>query len=221
VKDALRQQVLASKAADVMYDRANKVDNVIGSGAGLDEMPSDLGLAGVAGTLDAQGNTADGTPAPIPGPSELKAAMIKAASRLKLIVRLGSLTEGIDLEAARAKGVRISVQPVVGAIFVAEHLIMMILAVLKHLGRSLAVADSASSELPVRRTDENTFAFNWLGFNDIGGLYDKTVAILGMGEIGVELARRPPFAHRREGDDAQILTLAHEFAIGHGRIRVG
>jgi peptidyl-prolyl cis-trans isomerase D len=79
VKDALRQQVLASKAADVMYDRANKVDNVIGSGAGLDEMPSDLGLAGVAGTLDAQGNTADGTPAPIPGPSELKAAMIKAA----------------------------------------------------------------------------------------------------------------------------------------------
>ena len=62
-----------------MYDRANKVDNVLGTGASLDEMPSDLGLAGVAGTLDAEGNTADGTPAPIPGPAELKAAMIKAA----------------------------------------------------------------------------------------------------------------------------------------------
>jgi peptidyl-prolyl cis-trans isomerase D len=79
VKDALREQVLTSKAADLMYDRANKVDNVIGSGAGLDEMPSDLGLAGLAGTLDAQGNTADGTPAPIPGAAELKAALIKAA----------------------------------------------------------------------------------------------------------------------------------------------
>ena len=67
VKDVLRDQVLAAKAADLMYDRANKVDNVLGSGAGLDEMPSDLGLVGVAGTLDAQGNTADGTPAPIPG----------------------------------------------------------------------------------------------------------------------------------------------------------
>ena len=53
-------QVLAAKAADLMYDRANKVDNVLGSGAGLDEMPSDLGLVGVAGTLDAEGNTADG-----------------------------------------------------------------------------------------------------------------------------------------------------------------
>jgi peptidyl-prolyl cis-trans isomerase D len=79
VKDELRDQVLTSKAADLMYDRANKVDNVIGSGAGLDEMPSDLGLAGVAGTLDAAGNTKDGTPAPIPGPAELKSALIKAA----------------------------------------------------------------------------------------------------------------------------------------------
>jgi peptidyl-prolyl cis-trans isomerase D len=79
VKDELREQVLASKAADLMYDRANKVDNVLGSGAGLDEMPSDLGLVGVAGTLDAQGNTKDGTAAPIPGPAELKTALIKAA----------------------------------------------------------------------------------------------------------------------------------------------
>jgi peptidyl-prolyl cis-trans isomerase D len=79
VKDALREQVLTNKAADLMYDRANKVDNVLGSGASLDEMPSDLGLVGVAGTLDSEGNTADGTPAPIPGPAELKAALIKAA----------------------------------------------------------------------------------------------------------------------------------------------
>ncbi len=79
VKDKLRNELLASKAADLMYDRANKVDNILGTGASLDEMPSDLGLVGVAGTLDAQGNTADGTPAPIPGPAELKAAMIKAA----------------------------------------------------------------------------------------------------------------------------------------------
>jgi peptidyl-prolyl cis-trans isomerase D len=79
VKDALRGEVLAAKAVDLMYDRANKVDNVLGSGAGLDEMPGDLGLVGVAGTLDAEGNTADGTPAPVPGAAELKAALIKAA----------------------------------------------------------------------------------------------------------------------------------------------
>ncbi len=79
VKDELRNQILTAKATDLMYDRANKVDNVLGSGAGLDEMPSDLGLAGVAGTLDANGNTKDGVPAPIPGPVELKNALVKAA----------------------------------------------------------------------------------------------------------------------------------------------
>ena len=79
VKDQLRNEVLASKAADLMYDRANKVDNILGTGAGLDQMPDDLGLIGVAGTLDAQGNTPAGAPAPIPGPAELKSAIIKAA----------------------------------------------------------------------------------------------------------------------------------------------
>lgn len=79
VKDELRKQVLAHKAADMMYDRANKVDNVLGTGAGLDQMPSDLGLVGITGTLDEKGNTAAGTPAPIPGSPELKAALIKAA----------------------------------------------------------------------------------------------------------------------------------------------
>jgi len=79
VKDSLRARVLAGKAADVIYDRANKIDQLLGNGASLDEMPGDLGLAGVAGTLDANGDTQDGTPAPIPGPPELKAAIIAAA----------------------------------------------------------------------------------------------------------------------------------------------
>jgi peptidyl-prolyl cis-trans isomerase D len=79
VKAEVRSQLLAAKAAELMYDRANKVDNVLGSGAGIDEIPSDLGLAGVAGTLNAEGNTKDGMPAPIPGPAELRSALIKAA----------------------------------------------------------------------------------------------------------------------------------------------
>jgi peptidyl-prolyl cis-trans isomerase D len=79
VKDLLRNQILAAKAADMMYDRANKIDNLLGTGANLDQMPDNLGLVGVAGTLDAQGNTQEGTPAPIPGPPELRSALIKAA----------------------------------------------------------------------------------------------------------------------------------------------
>ncbi len=79
VKQALRNRMLAEKATDLMYDRANKIDNLLGNGTSLDQMPGDLGLAGVAGTLDAKGNTKDGTPAPIPGAPELKAALVAAA----------------------------------------------------------------------------------------------------------------------------------------------
>ncbi len=78
-KDALRNRLLAEKATDLIYDRANKIDNLLGNGTSLDQMPGDLGLAGVAGTLDAKGNTKDGVPAPIPGPPELKAALVAAA----------------------------------------------------------------------------------------------------------------------------------------------
>jgi len=83
VKDELRDKLLAERAADLMYDRANKLDNVLASGASLDETPADLGLAAIAGTLDAEGKTADGTPAPIPGPPELRSAIAAAAFQLK------------------------------------------------------------------------------------------------------------------------------------------
>jgi peptidyl-prolyl cis-trans isomerase D len=78
-RDSLRARVLASKAADVIYDRANKIDQLLGNGTPLEDRPGDLGLAAVTGTLDAQGNTPDGGPAPIPGAPELKAAIISAA----------------------------------------------------------------------------------------------------------------------------------------------
>jgi peptidyl-prolyl cis-trans isomerase D len=79
VKDALRNRLLAEKATDLMYDRANKIDNLLGNGTSLDQMTGDLGLAGIAGTLDAKGDTKDGVPAPIPGPPELRAALVAAA----------------------------------------------------------------------------------------------------------------------------------------------
>jgi peptidyl-prolyl cis-trans isomerase D len=78
-KDDLRAKVVAAKAADLMYDRANKLDQLLGNGTSLDDLPGDLGIVGVTGTLDSQGNTQSGEPAPIPGPPELKSALIAAA----------------------------------------------------------------------------------------------------------------------------------------------
>ncbi len=79
VKDEITAKVQADRAADRVYDVANKIDDVLGTGAGLDKLPSDSGVVGVEGTLDAKGETPEGKPAPIPGPPALRAAIIKAA----------------------------------------------------------------------------------------------------------------------------------------------
>src|SRR5207302_2316366 len=39
--------------------------------------------------------------------------------------------------------------------------------------------------------------------------------------LGIELAGRLVLAHRGEADDTQRPARAHEFALGHGRIRIG
>jgi phosphoglycerate dehydrogenase-like enzyme len=117
------------------------------------------------------------------------AEMIAAAPRLKLIVRLGSLDYDIDREAAAARGIQVVVQPVLGTLYCAEHALMMILACIKRLGRSLHAALHTPAPFAPQRGDEDTFSFNWLNFSDIGTLFGKTVSIVGMGEIGVELAR--------------------------------
>ncbi|MEO8714123.1 MAG: peptidyl-prolyl cis-trans isomerase, partial [Acetobacteraceae bacterium] len=77
-KEEVQKRVLAEKASALLYDRASKVDDVLGTGTGLDKLPTDLGLAGVSGTMNAQGDTQSGDPAPIPGSPELRKALIAA-----------------------------------------------------------------------------------------------------------------------------------------------
>jgi len=74
-RDDLRARVIADKASDLIYDRANKIETCCPAGFTLDNLPGDLGLAAVTGTLDAQGNTVEGQPAPIPGSNELRNAI--------------------------------------------------------------------------------------------------------------------------------------------------
>jgi peptidyl-prolyl cis-trans isomerase D len=78
-RDELRARVQADKAVDVLYDHANKIEDMLASGTSLDDLPGDLGLAAITGTLDARGFTEDGHPAPIPGPDALRPALIQAA----------------------------------------------------------------------------------------------------------------------------------------------
>jgi phosphoglycerate dehydrogenase-like enzyme len=121
----------------------------------------------------------------------IDADMIAAGRQLHLIQRLGSLTHDIDLVAARAAGVPVAAWPVETAIMVAEHMVLQILALAKRLNNVTAVACEAGEwSQPCRRTNEDTFAYDWSARRGIRSLYGQTVGILGFGEIGAELARR-------------------------------
>ncbi len=118
------------------------------------------------------------------------AGIIAAAPGLRLILRVGSLAHDIDLAAARDAGVAVCCWPEGSVIRVAEHTMLQMLALCKNLHEGEAVALAADSWGESRRTDEDTFAYNWSGRRGSGSLWRRTVGILGLGEIGAELARR-------------------------------
>ena len=133
--------------------------------------------------------------------------MIEAGKKLKIIQRLGSLYHDIDLDAARERGIPVCTRPIRGVIAVAENMMLQMMAVLR---RAMPLQKTVNTEptefkltLPLgsnntpqnvpfvpRRTSEDVFAFNWSGQTQVRLLYNKTVGILGFGEIGAELSRR-------------------------------
>src|SRR5690554_2322333 len=118
-------------------------------------------------------------------------ALLAGAPQLKLIQRLGSMAYDIDTQAAKEAGVAVCTWPDETVIRVSEHLVMQMLALSKKLRESERIALEASSDWgESRRTDEDTFAYNWSKRRNVDGLWRKTVGIIGFGEIGAELARR-------------------------------
>lgn len=123
----------------------------------------------------------------------IDAAMIDAAPKLKIIQRLGSLHYDIDLDTARTRGIPVCARPIRGTIAVAENLMLQMLAVLRRaMPLQKVIHTPPENYLPAgaRRTSEDVFAFNWSRQTQVALLRNKTIGILGFGEIGAELARR-------------------------------
>ncbi len=135
------------------------------------------------------------------------AELIAAGTNLKIIQRLGSLYHDIDLSAARARNLPVCSRPIRSVIAVAEQMMLQILAVSRRamplqpvvhrqpesFTRSAPLGpNDVPTEVPFvsRRTSEDVFAFNWSREQRVQLLFNKTVGILGFGEVGTELARR-------------------------------
>jgi phosphoglycerate dehydrogenase-like enzyme len=127
----------------------------------------------------------------------------RSAPKLKLVQLLSAGYDRVDIEAARKAGVPVANNGGANAIAVAEHTILLMLAVLKQLVRfHLDVVAGrwrppASSESPVYE------------------LSGRTVGIVGLGNIGKKVARRAAaFDARVQYYDIVRLSAAEEDALG-------
>jgi phosphoglycerate dehydrogenase-like enzyme len=117
----------------------------------------------------------------------------EAGETLQLIQVMGRFPDRVDLAAAEKAGVPVAVMPHGGAIAVAEHTLALMLALVRKIvpGHT-GVVDGGyqTRDLEPTPTTEWQFAFNWLGFKDVIELRGKTLGLIGLGEIGREVARR-------------------------------
>jgi phosphoglycerate dehydrogenase-like enzyme len=104
--------------------------------------------------------------------------LIAPAKNLKLIQRLGAGYDNVDLACAKELGVPVANIPGANSVAVAEHAIMVIIALLKRL----AEADRSMKDGEWKLTE--------LLFAGCYELWQKTVGIVGLGMIGKALAQR-------------------------------
>lgn len=122
------------------------------------------------------------------------APLIDAAPRLKMIQKMGSRPDGIDVAAAKQKNIAVALMSLPGAVAVAEHVIALILALAKQIipGHAWTVA-GAYRKLGIepKITTERSHGFQWMKMNEMMvELRGLTLGIIGFGEIGTEIARR-------------------------------
>jgi phosphoglycerate dehydrogenase-like enzyme len=124
----------------------------------------------------------------------IDASMLERARRLRLIHVIGTRGASVDLEAATRLGVPVAMVPHFGCVVVAEHSIMMMLALRRRLLplHERTARGENPRNLPTITTSQWQRHFNWLGLADdeLGSLYGQTLAIVGLGEIGTEVAKR-------------------------------
>ncbi|HEY5893835.1 MAG TPA: phosphoglycerate dehydrogenase [Chthoniobacterales bacterium] len=107
--------------------------------------------------------------------TKVTAKVLEAATNLRAIGRAGVGVDNVDVEAATKRGVIVMNTPGGNTISTAEHTFSLLLAMARNIAE-------AHASMRAGKWDRKKFE----GIEILG----KTIAILGMGRIGTELARR-------------------------------
>ena len=125
------------------------------------------------GKLNAELETADALV--VRSAVQVDAALLEHAPKLRVIGRAGVGVDNVDLEAATRKGICVMNTPGANAVAVAEQTIAMCLAMARHLCRADALMHAGKWEKKSLQGTE---------------LRGKTLGIVGLGKIGMEVAKR-------------------------------
>ncbi len=106
---------------------------------------------------------------------KVDAALLDPARKLRVIGRAGVGVDNIDLDAATRKGIAVMNTPGANAVAVAEHTLGLMLALSRHLCRANDLTKAGKWEKKSLQGTE---------------LRGKTLGIVGLGRIGMEVARR-------------------------------
>jgi D-3-phosphoglycerate dehydrogenase len=106
---------------------------------------------------------------------QVDAQLLSKATKLRVIGRAGVGVDNIELEPATRQGIAVMNTPGANAVAVAEHTMAMILAMARHLCRANELTHAGKWEKKALQGTE---------------LRGKTLGIVGLGRIGIEVARR-------------------------------
>jgi D-3-phosphoglycerate dehydrogenase len=107
--------------------------------------------------------------------TKVNAKVIEAASNLKVVGRAGVGVDNVDVDAATKRGIIVMNTPGGNTISTAEHAFSLMVSTARNIPQ-------ADASVKGGKWDRKSF----VGVE----LYSKTLAILGMGRIGTEIARR-------------------------------
>jgi phosphoglycerate dehydrogenase-like enzyme len=120
-------------------------------------------------------------------------ALLDAAANLRLLVKIGRNYSNVDVDEARKRGIPMAMAPRKGPNCVAELAITLILALSKDLiwaHRNVAEGAYRRRGLRPSLTTQRSYSFHWMKMVKVHEVRDKILGIVGLGEIGTELARR-------------------------------
>lgn len=156
--------------------------------------------------------TADDLPGAVPGADVLvvrstrvTAATLDAGDRLGLVVRSGAGVNTIDVDGAARRGIHVCNVPGMNAVAVAELTMGLLCALDRDIPDNVA-------ELRAGQWDKRRFA-------DARGLKGRTLAIIGLGAIGLAVAQRAAafemtvLAEARPGRDEATLAAARSAGV--------